>query len=189
MGLMFQKGHGLNIGNQYAKGMKHTDEWKLAAKERMLGNTMGFKKGEPSPRKGKKSSKPAWNKGKKMLSPSKRKGRKFPEQSGANRYNWIADRTKVIGRHNRNFHDPEYKQWRKRVWERDNYKCKITDSDCNGRIEAHHILRWKDFPKLRYEVNNGITLCHFHHPRKRTEEDRLIPTFLTAIDLAVPHLI
>lgn len=24
----FQKGHKLNIGNQYAKGIKHTEEWK-----------------------------------------------------------------------------------------------------------------------------------------------------------------
>ncbi len=31
--------------------------------------------------------------------------------------------------------------------------------------------------ELRYEVNNGIALCQFHHPRKRADEQRLILTF------------
>ena len=32
-------------------------------------------------------------------------------------------------------------------------------------------------PELRYQVNNGITLCQAHHPLKRAEEKRLIPFF------------
>ena len=64
-----------------------------------------------------------------------------------------------------------------RVWLRDNFKCKIADQNCKGRIEAHHILGWTAYPELRYQLNNGITLCHAHHPRKRAEEKRLIPTF------------
>ena len=41
----FQKGHKINIGNQYAKGHKHTEEWKEQLRERMKGNTQGFQKG------------------------------------------------------------------------------------------------------------------------------------------------
>lgn len=52
-----------------------------------------------------------------------------------------------------------------------------------GRLEAHHILRWVDFPKLRYEVNNGITLCHYHHPRKRVDEKSSINTFRKLIEI------
>lgn len=85
---------------------------------------------------------------------------------------WIKDRSMVIGRHNRNFHDPVYKQWRRQVCNRDDWKCRINNEDCKGRLEAHHIFGWKSHPELRYEVNNGITLCHFHHPRKRKDEVR-----------------
>lgn len=108
----------------------------------------------------------AWNKGIKYLAIT---GEKHP--------GWIKDRSKIIGRHNRKVHDPDYKKWSKQCRDRDNYKCKISNSDCCGKIEVHHILSWKDYPELRYEVNNGITLCHFHHPRKRIDEERLSPFF------------
>src|SRR3990167_10689368 len=51
---------------------------------------------------------------------------------------WIKDRSLVKGKQDRN--NPEYKQWRQQVWLRDNFKCKIANPDCSGRIEAHHIL-------------------------------------------------
>ena len=73
--------------------------------------------------------------------------------------------------------NPNYVLWRTTVFKRDNYKCKIGDDNCKGQLEAHHILPWRDFVELRYNINNGITLCHFHHPRARKEEKRLIPTF------------
>lgn len=73
--------------------------------------------------------------------------------------------------------DPAYQSWRMKVWKRDDFRCVIADDNCNGRIEAHHILSWKEYVELRYNVNNGITLCHAHHPKKRAEEKRLIPQF------------
>ncbi len=36
---------------------------------------------------------------------------------------------------------------------------------------------WREYPELRYNINNGITLCHAHHPRKREEEAKLSPFF------------
>lgn len=104
--------------------------------------------------------------------------------SGPRNYLWIADRTKLVGRHDRNFHDPEYKQWRLKVYRRDSFKCRIANMDCKGRIEAHHILGWKDYPELRYEANNGITLCHAHHPRARAEEKRLSPYFQSLVSVS-----
>lgn len=53
--------------------------------------------------------------------------------------------------------------------------CRIADNKCNGRLEAHHILNWKQYPELRYELNNGITLCQSHHPRGRENENKLSP--------------
>jgi len=71
----------------------------------------------------------------------------------------------------------KYRFWMFAVKGRDNWKCRIANEDCNGRLEAHHILNWIDYPELRYEINNGITLCYAHHPRKRAEEKKLIPFF------------
>jgi len=89
------------------------------------------------------------------------------------------DRSSLMRNNERN--DSAYKVWRMNVWARDNFKCKIVDSNCNGKIEAHHILSWKLYPELRYEINNGITLCHAHHPRKRLEEKILIPKFMELV--------
>ena len=84
--------------------------------------------------------------------------------------------------------DPAYQQWRKEVYKRDNWKCKIENEDCSGRIIAHHILGWSKFPELRYKINNGITLCQAHHPRKRAEEKRLVP-FLQGLVPVLSELI
>jgi len=70
-----------------------------------------------------------------------------------------------------------YKNWVLRVKKRDNWKCRINNEDCSGYCIVHHILSWQGFPELRYNVNNGITLCQAHHPRKRAVEKRLIPFF------------
>jgi len=56
---------------------------------------------------------------------------------------------------------PEYDIWRKLVYKRDNWKCKICNSKIN--INAHHIFEGNNFPNLRFEVYNGITLCEKHH--------------------------
>lgn len=94
---------------------------------------------------------------------------------GEKHFRYIKDRSKLKKDDRRN--DYSYKEWRKQVWFRDNFSCRIADINCNGRIEAHHILAWSTYPELRYKTNNGITLCHAHHPRARAEEKRLIPTF------------
>jgi hypothetical protein len=94
---------------------------------------------------------------------------------------WIPDRSliKVQDRIN----DPENKKWRTSVYKRDKYICKISNKDCNGILNAHHILPWRDYPELRYDINNGITLCKFHHPLKRADEQRLTLTFQELIKI------
>jgi len=94
---------------------------------------------------------------------------------GRKPWNKIEDRTKLKRTDRRN--DSLYKEWRNNVYKRDRYKCRIDNNDCNGRIEAHHILSWSEFPKLRYDINNGITLCKYHHPRKKFDCNRLINKF------------
>jgi hypothetical protein len=110
--------------------------------------------------------------------PSYNKGLKMPQMSGEKHPRWIVDRSKlsrVIQGSDRSSYI--YADWRKQVFTRDGYKCKIQNEDCCGKIEAHHILGWKSHPELRYVVQNGITLCHAHHPRKRKEETKMSPYF------------
>ena len=108
--------------------------------------------------------------------PSPFKGVKKPNQTGSKHWKWIQDRTKVrVGE--RILNDPLQKGWCKAVKNRDSWKCRIANSECKGRLEAHHILTWKEHPELRYEVNNGITLCHHHHPRKKEDVVKLSPYF------------
>ena len=154
----FQKGHGLLGNNLTSKGKhwKHSEEAKQKIKLSKLG---------------KKLTKEHIN------SLIKSHLGKFIGESSPR---WIKDRTKLSNYGKKNGF--EYAKWRKEVYTRDNWKCKINNGDCIGRIEAHHILNWKDFPKLRYDINNGITLCHYHHPLKWKEEERLSPYFKELIN-------
>lgn len=120
------------------------------------------------------------------------KSKKFSEEhlknlgishKGEKAYNYIKDRSKLKVSEKKHL-DVKYKDWMLTVKKRDNWKCKIADENCSGRLEAHHILSWRDYPELRYKPNNGITLCHAHHPRKRAEEKRLSPYFMELVSVS-----
>ena len=103
-------------------------------------------------------------------------------QRGEKHWNWIKDRSQLKNDNERN--DSSYKEWRYQVFKRDRHICRINNKDCFGKVIAHHILNWSDFPELRYNINNGITLCQAHHPRKRAEEKRLIPFFQELVSVS-----
>lgn len=104
------------------------------------------------------------------------------DMSGPKHPNWIADRSLLLKKQERN--DSAYKEWRMSVWKRDEFKCRVMSHECRGRLEAHHILSWSEHPELRYNINNGITLCHAHHPRRRAEEKRLVPFFMDLVSVS-----
>lgn len=150
-------------------GKKHSEESKEANRKAHLGKTPW--------NKGLKGVMVAWNKGKsntwynpKGLEIGRKlnKGKKLPWLTGDKNPNWkggkefwkISDKKHLSSK---------YMDWMKSVKNRDGWKCKIGNNDCGGRLEAHHILPWRDYPELRYDINNGISLCHYHHPKKYQE--------------------
>jgi len=63
----------------------------------------------------------------------------------------------------------DYKFWRTSVFERDGYTCQ----DCGvlgTELNAHHIKKFKDYPKDRYDIKNGVTLCAGCHRKRHSDE-------------------
>lgn len=60
----------------------------------------------------------------------------------------------------RNF--PEYQEWRRKVFKRDDYTCQHCDAK-GGELNAHHVKGYSKYPKLRLNKDNGITLCEKCH--------------------------
>lgn len=71
-----------------------------------------------------------------------------------------------------------YRIWRESVLSKDGRQCMQIDSTCEGKLEAHHLLPWKEFSAFRYDTENGITLCHKHHPRGKIAEEFFLANLL-----------
>jgi hypothetical protein len=55
-----------------------------------------------------------------------------------------------------------YAEWRDKVFARDEYTCQSC-FDIGGDLQAHHLVAYKDEPRIRLKVRNGITLCKECH--------------------------
>jgi hypothetical protein len=104
-------------------------------------------------------------------------------RKGDKHWNWKPDRTSLAVNEKKHL-DSKYREWSRSVKNRDCWKCRISDDTCSGRLEAHHILNWAEYPELRYKISNGITLCHSHHPRGREKEKRLSPYFMELVSVS-----
>ena len=61
----------------------------------------------------------------------------------------------------------EDKEWRTKVFKRDNWTCQ----ECfkrGGKLQAHHITPYKENTELRHDINNGKTLCVECHSKTET---------------------
>jgi 5-methylcytosine-specific restriction endonuclease McrA len=71
----------------------------------------------------------------------------------------------------RNYEDPIYKDWRMKVKRRDGFTCQMPNCGSKKRLHAHHITKWASASSLRYETNNGITLCYPCHKQVTGHEN------------------
>lgn len=58
---------------------------------------------------------------------------------------------------------PGYKEFVRRVFERDNYSCRCCGDNKGHNLNAHHIINYSENEELRTDENNGITLCETCH--------------------------
>jgi 5-methylcytosine-specific restriction endonuclease McrA len=80
----------------------------------------------------------------------------------------------------RDYNDPLYKTFRKKVRNRDK-KCRWLGCGKRRRLQVHHILPWGKYPNLRYDPNNGITLCKAHHRQVTGSEHHYTKIFTDII--------
>jgi len=81
------------------------------------------------------------------------------KNKGKKHWNWQGGKTP---RFHHSTSSPQYKKWRSDVFTRDNWTCQtcgIKGCETGGYLVAHHIKSWAKYPELRFDVNNGITLC------------------------------
>lgn len=85
-----------------------------------------------------------------------RKGKPIFALRGVNHYCWKGGVTPINEAIRKSL---EYRIWRRSVFERDKYACVICGKADSGNLNADHIKPFALFPELRFDLDNGRTLC------------------------------
>jgi len=128
------------------KGRKVSEETKQKMSVAMRGNKNGV--GKPNYWAGKKRS---------ILCPlsddAKRRIREA--KIGEKNWNWKDRSTPELSRLRKT---GAFRDWRKAVFTRDDWTCRRCYIR-GGKLHPHHILNFAEWAELRFDVDNGITLC------------------------------
>lgn len=65
---------------------------------------------------------------------------------------------------------PNYTHWKNNVLNKGGNKCICCGE--TAKPEAHHIYSFNKYPDLRFDINNGIVLCHWCHNKYHTLYDK-----------------
>ncbi len=120
-----------------------------------------------------------WKKGK----PNGLKGYKWPEEQRKKKSEWCiknnqkpkpkygADNNKWKGGVTKESEkirkSDKYITWRNEVYKRDRWTC-VLCGQIGGKLNADHIKPFSLFPELRFDLNNGRTLCKKCHVKTET---------------------
>lgn len=113
----------------------------------------------------------------------KNKGKKRPKLAGKNSHLWKGGITPM----NQTIRSSvEYKKWREAVFERDKHACVWCGDSSGGNLQADHIKPFAYFPELRFDINNGRTLCERCHKFTATYLERAKYWYEKKPDVFVP---
>lgn len=171
---VYKRYEGIKCGFQ--KGHEVPQEWREKWRQKFKGRklspeTIAKLKGRIAWNKGKKGLQVAWNKGisapwaknlpqrfEKGLIPWNKdkpydaiRGKKNPNWKGGISSENVKLRMSILGR-----------RWRERVFKRDSFFC-LNCGQWGRKLNAHHIYSWTDYPELRFDIDNGVTLCEACH--------------------------
>ncbi len=96
-------------------------------------------------------------------------GKKNPYFTGPNNPRWKGG---IYPQHLKDRHSLKMKKWREEVFKRDDFTCQ----ECGRKrkvgdrvvLHAHHIKSFAKYPKLRFILKNGKTLCQECHLKTDT---------------------
>jgi len=133
------------------KGLKFSEEWRKNLSDAHKGNKPNLE--TRAKMSASQTGRTCWWKGKR----------------GEHSANWKGGRVDSI-KILRN--SDEFKDWRIKVFQRDNHNCQECGSRKGRTLQAHHIVPIrKDLSKI-FDVANGITLCQDCHGKTWWHEDR-----------------
>mgnify|MGYP001567795058 FL=1 len=143
------------IGNKYMLGKHHSEKTKRKLSTAHKGKKFSIEhrkkigisqKGRTPGMLGKKHS----TETRKKMS-NARKNEKHPNWKGG-----ITPENQKIR------HSIEYELWRNSVFAHDGYTCQKYGTK-GGKLHAHHIQNFAEFPELRFAIDNGVTLSDKAH--------------------------
>lgn len=81
--------------------------------------------------------------------------------SRENNPNWDSNKSERERIINRNIEG--YAEWRVNTFKRDKFTCQCCGDSKSGNLVAHHIKNYAEYPELRTDLSNSITLCRECH--------------------------
>ena len=153
----------IRANSEAKKGSKNPNFGKSLSKEQKIKISLAHKDKKLSIEHRKKISEITKGEGNPMFGKhhSKETRQKISKShKGEKSYLWKGGITSELNTIRNGF---EYMDWRNLVYLRDNYTCQKCGDSKGGNLEAHHIKSFAEYPKLRFDIENGITLCKNCH--------------------------